>query len=356
MQAVIDPLPQDLYSVTPNLDKKPLDALQKSLGQLTVEWMKKISQSSKEALKNYTIDLSYTRKNIWYAEDLLKACQKCKQPKMSAFIRNNANQYLPSDFFDRIKEEKTGKWRHVVKTTVLPSEALKAAIKGLSIIDCGVACQLARYGALLDVLKEERFNRIFGGAVGQLLNVSFSSRDDKFQPMNYFVNVTQSSKEGEMGARPIKVGQVVAIGGVENYKERYPFGVWGNINVVCSNEISGQQRFIGLGTNPEGDSESKICSQLLENNNKIEDPFFLASDTSNFKDMKWENMTPSKIELFKKTYTQLFPPAQQVQGYDSTSPEEFIVEIVNDLIELPLEEVSMEFVRNHWINKDRVFV
>lgn len=357
----------------PVRNPEKLAVVQKSLRMATVRWMKMITESNQEAREKYLKDHSYLQKNIWYAEDLLKACLDCKENPTADWIRKHHFQLigrLPPKYFDKIKDEqskvKFKPYYFIAKKTMLASDALHEAVKGLSIIDCGTACQIALYGALLDVLEKEKFNRVFSDCFGQLMNLEYQE-DNELQPMRHFTRFSLTVLEetikkmakqslgsvlekgiknledgmGEMGKRPITTGQIISIEGVKDYRKKYPYGVWGNFNVVCCDDTPGKQKFIGLGLNPEGETEAEICDKFLKNYNKMENPLFLSPKASERE--LWDNMKLSDFEYF----ADLFPPAQQVQGFHFASPEEFKAELIYDLLELPLEAVSMDFVKQH---------
>ena len=150
------------------------------LGQGTVKWMKEITKGSNESLQGYQKDNSLLQKNMWYGPDLLEACKKCNQIKMVEFLMKGnklLSGYASNKYFSTIPDSGnfTGaRVMHLIaKKDVLPADTLKAAVAGLTICDCGMACQIARYGALLDVLGEEKFNRLFGKEHGQPINICY---------------------------------------------------------------------------------------------------------------------------------------------------------------------------------------
>lgn len=282
---------------------------------------------------------------------------------MFDFIKKENKQligYVSPKFFDKIPEKdklKFRTWHFIAKPNVLPSDALKAAIKGLSIIDCGMACQIARYGALLDILEENKFNLLFSKNVLGLINIGHRD-SDHLQPMRYFVDFTKAVDKnivGEIGNRPVKIGQVVGFEGVKNYTFKYPYGQWKASNAICINDTPGEQKFVSLGTGPEGKTEAEICQNLLDNYNKHEEDLFIMAPQGD----KMVDHTNKMISLFGKeamnsSMKNLFPLATKVEGYNSQTPQDFIVEIINDLIKLPLEQISIDFVKNHPANSNRI--
>lgn len=314
--------------------------LESLLAQTTLKWLKVISKNFQENVENYQ-DVDRIQKGVWYAEDFLRACRH-HNPAIFDYVKEGRRQqtgYVPPQFFDKIPDVKLPlkcrAWQFLAKPDVLPSDALKAAIQGLSIIDCGMACQIARYMALLEVLKEDKFNRLFGSVHGQLMNIGYSI-EDELQPMRYLTEFTKAAyatEEGKEGHRPVKEGETCAFDGVWEYNYKYPYHSWQSITVLCSNDSADNQRFVGLGLNPEGETEKEICTRLLDNHNKEEDVSLIA---------------PTKERKYYESARRAFSEKEEkVSGYNSGTPKRFKVEVIRDLMDLPLEEVSIDFVKNH---------
>lgn len=306
-----------------NLSKEKFGNL---LRESAIKWMKLISENNKTALNSYRTDQKYIRKNIWYPEDLLKACRDCKQPQIEDWIRKgNFHKlgFLPKKTFDYIKDQQDEfRIMHfIAKENVTASVALFAALNGISIIDCGVACQIARYGALYDVLGEQKFNLLFSGK--RRMNLGFVVQD-QLQPMRHFIVSCKNKDLGTLCNRPIKKGQFVYIGGVKDYISKYPYGYGGGFNVICSDDTPKNQKFIGLGLNPEGETEEEICKKMLEDYNKNEWPPIKDTDA----EKKWEAMESSDQAIFMDDFKKKFPEVNQVNGFDSKSIDDFDVEYI----------------------------
>ena len=219
-----------------------------------------------------------------------------------------------------------------------------------------MACQMARYGGLLEVLGDDRFNRLFSAQVGQLMNIGHRI-PDKLQPMRYFVDFTEAVNKkimGEEGNRPVKTGQVVAFDGVSNYGFKKPYSQWKAHSTICIDDTAGAQKFVSVGTDPEGETESEICQNLLDEYNKEEDdPYLLFPEN----DEMVKNMKQLSSIFGEKNASasmkKLFPQAEKVGGYHPGTPQDFIIEIISDLMKLPHEQISMEFVKTHNFNRDR---
>lgn len=335
-------------SVCLNQKSQELEALRQSLAESTVRGIKVIARGCHELSQKYSENASCIEKGIWYPFFFLEACNH-HNPRILKYVKDNKWQlkgYMPAQFFDRIPDNnvplKCRVWEFLAKPDVLPSDALKAAIQGLSIIDCGMACQLARYIALLEVLKEDKFNRLFGRQVGQLMNIGHRTYDE-LQPMRYFVDFTKAAdsiEEGVMGNRPVKEGELCGFEGVPEYELKYPYMGWQTVNVICINAKPGEQRFVGLGIPPEGETEVELCNRLLDKYNKEENYALFA---------------PKELPIeFVQMWAKLHPQkATEVGGYHPGTSEGFLVEVIRDLVKLPLEKVSMDFVKNHPANINR---
>lgn len=327
------------------VNTQELETIRQSLAESTVKWIKVIARSLQDSIAAQ--DPSCLDKGIWFPFYFLEACHRYDSATHN-YVRNTKWQmkgYAPPEFFERIPKNdaplKCRVWEFLAKPDVLPSDALKAAIQGLSLIDCGMACQMARYLALLEVLKVDKFNRLFDSRVGQLMNIGYS--DDELQPMRYFVNFTTAAntkEKGTVGNRPVKEGEICCIEGVPEYQQKYPYMGWQSVNVICINEKPGEQKFVGLGIPSEGETEVEICKRLLDQYNKEENYSIFAPDELPVQFVQmWSMLHPQK--------------AEKVDGYHSGTPEGFIVEVIRDLVNRPLEEVSMAFVKNHPANIDR---
>ena len=94
-----------------------------------------------------------------------------------------------------------------------------------------------------------------------------------------------------------------------------------------------------MGTN--GVKETDICTLLLQKYNTREEPFTHLDQTT--------------LAGYKQAYPYTDQlknhKADSVEGYDPNSVQFFKTDLIQDLINLPLEQVTMGFVRNHPLNK-----
>jgi hypothetical protein len=253
----------------------------------------------------------------------------------------------PTKFFDVIPQQGFPNripMHFIAKKNVTPSDAVEAAIQGPTIGECGMAVQLTRYAALLDVLTKPKFDKLFS-TPGHQVNIGYI-RDDERQPMRLFVDFTKRASEQKSGSpnkRPLKVGQIVLFRGVENYRDKHPFGVGGSLNAICINAKSGEQRFTNLGLDPKGVTEAEIATWLLDEYNQDADhPFSLFPDAYHVYLLA---QNPRQASLKKRK-------AEKTLGYDRGSPQRFKLEVVQELINAPLDKVSMDMVVQHPLNAE----
>lgn len=320
--------------------------LRDQLGQAQVRWMQKICRSNQKAVNGYRTDKHYLQKGIWYVTDLRKACIEMKQQAMLKFLESNDKWvvgYAPPKYFSRIPDSSnfTGSriMHFIAKKDVMPAEALKAAVAGLTIGECGMAYQISRYGALLDVLGEDKFNRLFGSEVGQPINIGYMV-DDALQPMRLFVDFTQKAKMNKAGTennRPIEIGQGVLIRGAKDFNLKKPFDHRQSHNALCCDSTPGHQRFLSLGSNEEGESEEEYHQKLLEGYNCPQDPLFIVPDSMK---ATFKQLCPTMELLKNHTVT-------EIDGYDPGSVQDFKIDLIKKIVKLPLEQVSMAFVNEY---------
>lgn len=215
-------------------------------------------------------------------------------------------------------------------------------IQGPTIGECGMAVQLARYAALLDVLTKPKFDKLFS-TPGHQINIGYM-RDDETQPMRLFADFTKKAKERRLGSRnkrPVKVGQIVLFRGVENYHDKHPYGVGGSLNTVCTNATIGAQTFTNLRLNPKGITEAEIETWLLNSYNQdAEEPFSLFPKAYHAY-LRAQNPRQASLKKHKATKT---------LGYDLGSPQGFKLPIIQELINAPLSDVTMDRVIRHPLN------
>lgn len=329
------------------------------LGEATSQWMQRMSNK----------DPNNMREGIWYPNEHFLKSKKMDQKlfeflnKKAAYIRG----YLNKKYFDYINDKGpnsnnvfNGKriMHFLLKKEAEPSVALNSFLEGLFIVDCGVAVQIARYGALLELLGKDKFNILFGNSSkGQRMNLGYLI-DDELQPMQYFVNFTTSAMKsglyeqingkkapkdlvGTIGNRPVNVGQIVEFKGVVTHKYKHPWSADGGYNVVCTDSTPGHQLYMALGFE-KPKTEEEIIQLLINSYNRQptweDKPEDLKDSLNQALSLQYANSIVSKLDPKKG------------EGFNSGSQQDFNYALIQELIDMPLNKVSMSFVKKHITN------
>ncbi len=336
------------------------DSLKEKIAAATVEWITALMHSCNEGQRNYPQNNGLVRTGVWYPNSHRLALNTlgAKAKQLNAFIQQKDGHicgYAPSKYFTYIPDQSREGFNNkrvmhfLLNDNVLPSDAIRAARVGLSIIDCGVACQISRYGALLNVLGERKFNILFGNSSkGQKMNIGYLI-DDHLQPMQYFVQPTDATiasaarkefnkppREGEIGNRHVCKGDLLQIKGVATHRYKHPWKEDADENLICSDSTPGQQRFISLDSDG---TEAQIYDQLVVNYNRM---FDWAEIHPNFKNPQTEYY----VALFKDHKVLNLDPAKG-EGINTTSIQEYNLSLIQDLVNLPEDQISMDYVKSH---------
>jgi len=310
-----------------------------------VESMEEMARGSEAAQKNHD-----PSQGIWYPREFIHAFEKTHKHTVQTFYQSGVFGlgYMNPKYFNRLTAGTNYRaFAFISKKDVLPSEAVKAATKGLSILDCGSACQAARYDGVRKLLGDKKFDRLFAetGVV-----IEYEDRDAS-QPMNYLTDFTPSARKyeaGSVGNRPVKVGHIVSFNGVRDYSKKHPQGMDANFNVICCNDTSGKQKYIGHGIPSTGMTEEEIALLLIHEYNKTPEctlrtarKVFPSSDN-----LCMEGRDPGKntknISLMPTT-----DPFTRVVGYDWGSPQGFRIKLIENLYSLSINEISMTYIKKH---------
>lgn len=198
---------------------------------------------------------------------------------------------------------------------VSASEALKTLLLGLTFLGPKEVCIVSYYQAILDVLGEKRFNRIFS---------NFSVRaSDLDSPIYKLLKAASSNKE------KIDKAEMVYITNSSSYAIKHPFGYLGKHTLLCMDEAEGEEdiedaEFLGLGVDPLGATKDDVVEYLIEGFNKP---------------AVWMDMLPAPYDMrsFESAKTKTTTIANQI----TTSREDFFQEEGGRLI----RAMSLEFSR-----------
>jgi hypothetical protein len=256
---------------------KPLDdpSLEKRMGDIVARTVQEISADYEKRRLGSRNDPTLLNGGIWMANEYYHALQEAGKTAASRlkFLTEKGYFYhvLPPKQFENIlsKDAVSG---YVLSSIALkknckPSEALSAIKTNLSLLDCSMVCQIGQYQAILEVLGEAKFNKLF-------------SRDGKF-PMvigQYGEKINSlcqgflsggSNKSGIKGERPVNIGERHCFLNDEKYRERHSLmGDSQAMNVIPIHSTPGKQKFVGFGLPGAGVSEEEIEQYLIDQYNQ----------------------------------------------------------------------------------------
>lgn len=338
------------FIIEPNQPKETeLTRLRNCLGRTVATTIQNIAKTTAEALRTYEMDKTQLDKAVWYPTPYAKACIQLNQIARLEFLQKKggfSHGYLSTKHFDYLlnNNEQRIPWAWRLKDNVCPSEAILKASSGISIVDCGAVCTMAQYIALLEVLGKEKFDRLFSAAYGQPLVIEYA--DHPLQPMSYFLSFTAAvdlPDKGSEGNREVKQGQIVGFNNHPNYPNKHRFGMAKNYNAACLDETPGQQTFVAHGLPDQGISEKQMKEFLADRYNQDSSAQAYLRFPTEQQPLCQEIMATDKGQLSCQEKIN----SKDVPGLDCCSFQDFNVGLVFDLIELPVEEVNIEWVRQH---------
>jgi hypothetical protein len=147
------------------------------LPKMVVEAMRAIVRDSNERVRLVTAQGSEfdaakakeaLKRGIWYPTDYMRAYRRIasaltaeeKAALPSAELRRLALGHCSGKHFVMNPEQMLS---YRSRPDVSPSEALEAALKGLTLADCGGVCQLVYHQVLQKILGPKRYDRLFQG-------------------------------------------------------------------------------------------------------------------------------------------------------------------------------------------------
>lgn len=205
-------------------------------------------------------------KGIWYPNDYRKYLMDEFDIEMDeSFYTGFANK----KFF-----EKTGCFTFKLKEGKKASEALLSFLEGPTVADCGNATMACYYKCVLDIVGNDKFDKLFSSKPFTL-TISRHGITDAQSPISYLSEYTTASKKqttGIPGKRPLEIGQECHFGGVGWYANKHPAGVGAGWNVIyIGNNQEGQQLFMAHGFE-QPLTENQIYQKLVEIYNRKRTP------------------------------------------------------------------------------------
>ncbi|CAF22918.1 hypothetical protein [Candidatus Protochlamydia amoebophila] len=248
--------------------------LHKNIHSIVISTVQKIAQDYEARLQGYKKNVSCLDGGIWMPNAYFKALKEKNQiTRLRKMVSKNYFYHFYSKDFEAIPSadaiHKTGfvKCQIRIKKGVSPSEALKSAQRGPTLVDCATVCQLGQYQALLEVLGEEKFNYLFGHETGSPLVLCSYAIDNPLMPFltKYIIKNSEKCPINEV---KLEKGWRVVFNNVSKYNIKH--GMRGDavsFDVICLDPTPGQEKFIGLGLKSEGITEKELEQVLIEEYN-----------------------------------------------------------------------------------------
>ena len=268
---------------------------------------------------------------LFYADDYMKIKSSSESWTTISGLANNFywDNYNYDCFFK-------------INDGVKPSEALKAFFIGPSFPDCANVIQASVYLSILNTIGESKFNKIFGNKISQFIitkylydEFSSTTKENPIgNPLHFIFDKIDTSK------MDLRDGDILHIGGVNDYKYKHLAGFAIGWNVVCiRKDINDEPKFIGFGPNTFKDGPltfSELKLKLIEYYNQSQ-----SRETLDIiKKLSLTNpiTDEEKINNQKSDLAKLF--ANDTKDYDS--------EITGFLCCIRLNQAKL----NHFINSD----
>ncbi|MBA3603438.1 MAG: hypothetical protein H0W50_07310 [Parachlamydiaceae bacterium] len=255
-------------SILPN---HSIQDVTKHISEVTIEKMKVLVKDNHERMSTYSNkNAKVLSEGFFYPNEYCIALSNAAQNTRLEFLKKQGaffHGYLSPKYFSMKTTQDpalvTGKipTQFWLQEGIKPSEALKSVHKGVSLIGCGEACDIAYYEAILSYLGEEKFNALL--AKDQAVPFCISHQKI-LEPMSvlFLKNAPIS------GINDIKKGQLLGVYNASSYSMKHPFGEDQGLNLICIDDKDGDKKFIGLGTSPEGLTYKEIVDQLFKAYNK----------------------------------------------------------------------------------------
>ncbi|MBI3508678.1 MAG: hypothetical protein HY069_03470 [Chlamydiia bacterium] len=259
---------------------------------------------------------------VWYATDYLeqKRLVLDDEGKFGRFRSILFTGYLSSTSFTKLRADKVASW--VVKPDVLPSAAIDAAIQGPTVIDCGMACALAKHAALRNVIGAEKYNAIFKDRL---------VLDNDFDALNPFLEpIPQICRGALVGHR-----------NTPPYRTKHPLRDYANLNTVAV----GDGKFVGLGTPAEGYTERQTQQMFVDEFNRPYDPLMGGLATQAQLDYQLQDNTPKeiarKVEMVCQVTLSVEGLQEQIRKYNLTPAiHDFQPDLIHRIVQIPQDQVS----------------
>lgn len=215
--------------------------------------MQKIQEDSERRLNGFQKDGTLLQAGVFYGNDYYRALKNKGSKKCCELIekfRNSGAFYhgvVAKRYFEimaRPEDQATGLDRvaYILKEGVLATEGLDAFERGLTFTGCGELIQFCFYQALREVLKDDKFNKLFSSGP---MRVCFKY-DQSFHPLDALIR-TCTARTFDDFMR----GDIVRVENIRGYNVKHKLGGFGACNTIsCGAGI--KACFAGMGlSNPD---------------------------------------------------------------------------------------------------------
>ncbi len=248
------------------------DHLRIRLGEIVSRTIKQIAGDFLRRKEGYKRDTTLLESGFWYPCEYFAALKECKKEKRLEYFVKNGSFYhcYPNPKLTGFQslsdpESLTGKrpGAFILSPGRSASKALQALQQNLIIGDCVQCCQVGQYQALLEILGEERFDKLFSSDPNTRMIIS--NYAIKANPLFFFLNHAQNG--GSKGSRNVYPGQRVGFRNYKDYELKHMTGESASYNAICVDATPGAQKFVTLGTPAEGFTEDQMLHFMTEEYN-----------------------------------------------------------------------------------------
>lgn len=269
-------------STSENYPWKSFETIYDDLNSSMVNALQEVLLDSELRKQKCSNDIQELNQGVFYPNEYFELLEKFGQDKRNEWLKNKGSYYhglLPVKYFQQKKESSspTGyrPMEFTCKKDVLPSESIQAALKGLSLIGCGEVINLTRYGALNQVLGDEKFNYLFSS--DSIVHFPLGQN-------NPILKLLKETKVTSSENLSFKKGQLIYIDSAQTNTfnvHSHSFGTTNlyaikhlltgearGFNAICVDDTYSKEKFIALGTSSAGVSQETISDILLQEYNK----------------------------------------------------------------------------------------
>ncbi len=333
------------------------DHLRIRLGEIVSRTVQQIAADFLQRKEGCKRDITLLESGFWYPNAYFAALKECKKEKRLEYFVKNGSFYhgspntkntglksVPDQHVPRLSPtEKLPGAFFLASKTIPASRALQALQQNLILGDCAQLCQVGQYQALLEVLGEERFNKLFSSDLENSMVIS-----------NYLlignpllVFLTPPYGGGEKGSRPVNIGQRVGFMNYKHYALKHLNGDAGSYNAICVDATPGAQKYVSLGTPAEGLTEDQMLHFMTEEYNH--EPVDFATFTAEIAKKIIDKLNVQIVmEANRLKHCKITPAENAANQAGFTSHIlGFNLDIVELALKTPLEQLSIGFLKEH---------